>query len=159
MYDPIKGPPHQYLGPSTGDSTEHGDNWFAAVRKINDGFKNIIARLENGVSDIVSGKDPDARDRVSELEDHVRALDERIALLEAKIGTLDDFLTPTADQLTDEQVAEIKAVGPGPDVLVDTEAKAEPDFSADPDTLGKPEVAADPIVEQAAVDAVPVKPE
>lgn len=119
MFDPIKGPPHSYLAPATGDSTEHGDNWFTAVRKINDGFKNIIARLENGVSEIVGGKDPDARDRVSELEDHVRALDDRIALLEGKLDSLDDFLTPTPGQLTEEQAEEIKAAGPGPEVLVE----------------------------------------
>ena len=86
MFDPIKGPPNEFAGPSTGHSTENGDNWFTAIKKINAGFKSIVDRLENGVSDIVGKADRDARDRVGELENHVATLEERVTALEERFS-------------------------------------------------------------------------
>lgn len=108
MFEPIKGPPNEFAGPSTGHSTENGDSWYTAIRKINDGFKSIIDRIENGVSDIVGKADKDARDRVSELEAHVAALDERISALEER------FTQDTPVQITDERAAEPEQPAPKP---------------------------------------------
>lgn len=121
MFDAIRPPPNEFAGPSTGHSTENGDSWFNAVRKINAGFKSIVDRLENGVSDIVGKADKDARDRVSELEDHITKLEERVTALEERFSPA-AMVAPT-----DEEIAEIKASGPG-DEIIAPEPEPEPEL-------------------------------
>lgn len=54
MFEKINGPTDQYSGPATGLTTEKGDNWHTAVKKINDGFSNIVKFLEGGGASIES---------------------------------------------------------------------------------------------------------
>ena len=53
MFDPIKGPPDPYSGPSTGDSTEKGDSWHAAVAKINGMFERLFHGGEDVAESVV----------------------------------------------------------------------------------------------------------
>jgi hypothetical protein len=52
MFDPIKGPPNEYLPPATGHGTEFGDSWHTAVAKINDGFKRVIEAMDTEMTEL-----------------------------------------------------------------------------------------------------------
>lgn len=122
MFDPIKGPPNEFAGPSTGHSTENGDSWFTAIKKINAGFKSIVERLESGVSDIVGKADRDARDRVGELENHVATLEERITALEERFSPAaqDEVLVTDDGQIVDKVNEIEKPPEPSPNWMKST---------------------------------------
>jgi hypothetical protein len=96
MFDPIKGPSNLYQAPATGLGTEAGDTWHEAVRKVNEGFKNVIQWAE-GLGD---GGDGEARKGVAALEDAVAALQKRNddldAQMKALLGSFDKFLAAQA---------------------------------------------------------------
>jgi hypothetical protein len=82
MFDPIQGPAHPGQGPSTGDSTEHGDTWHAAVAKINAGFAKVKAAFETGFEHIVETIDPIARKEVSDLREELAAVKLKLEAME-----------------------------------------------------------------------------
>lgn len=71
---PIKGPQNPAQGPATGDSTENGDSWHAAVNKINAWFSYFESKLSAPIEHLVTATDADAHSAIKELEDQIAAL-------------------------------------------------------------------------------------
>lgn len=96
MFDPINGPANHYQGPATGLGTEAGDTWHAAVNKINAGFKNLVKAFESPAE----GTDPEARKRITDLEEAVAALqkrdDDREDNMKALLTSMDKLLATKA---------------------------------------------------------------
>ena len=102
MFDKIKGPADQYRGPATGDSTEHGDSWHAAVAKINANFERLFTTLKGGagqvqaaagaVGDFVDAKARAAFEALRTAHeanvDHLGELEQRVKDLEDKLEAM-----------------------------------------------------------------------
>lgn len=82
MFDPITGPGNPYMGPATGLGTEGGDNWDAAIAKINAGFKNVVKAIEGGLG-MSAPDDVALGERLSHIEDSLTALQMRIDAMTA----------------------------------------------------------------------------
>jgi hypothetical protein len=76
-FTPIKGPANPSQGPSTGDSTENGDNWHIAVHKINAMFKALFGKIEVPANGVVTTVGTDARTAITDLENQIAALQKK----------------------------------------------------------------------------------
>lgn len=89
MFEPIKKPPNEFLGPAIGHGTEFGDNWTTAVDKINEGFAKVIAALRGGPIKAVQAEagpvgesiDKRAREVIDDLYTRVQDMESKFAAL------------------------------------------------------------------------------
>lgn len=96
-FTPIKGPANPSQGPSTGDSTENGDNWHTAVHKINAMFKALFGESPNHPATTVETVSQTA---IKDLEDQIAALqkkhDDLVSAHAATAATVAEMHTPQA---------------------------------------------------------------
>src|SRR6266566_4411713 len=89
MFDPIKGPPNEFLPPATGHGTEFGDSWHTAVAKINASFAKIRDALMRGVAISTDAVDEELRKSTFILAEAHRDMLQQVQRLE---GVLSDAL-------------------------------------------------------------------
>lgn len=100
MFEKINGPTNQYEGPATGLTTEKGDSWHTAVKKINDGFANIVKFLEGGAPAIESAAESGWEKVAHDLAEAMSLLQIKQDELEARVKAMSTAGTPPAPVLT-----------------------------------------------------------
>lgn len=115
MFDPINGPTNHYEGPATGHSTEKGDSWHTAVKKINEGFAKVIKAIEAPFSDAQSVEivDTEARKEIAELREIVAAQQMALDTEKAKSEHFESVLSDYAFKV-DAIISAMKAPQPLP---------------------------------------------
>lgn len=160
MFDQIKTHIDPYRGPAQGEGTEHGDTWPTAIRKINDGFANIVAWIESF--------DPDATAKATEapltaqevgnivqralqpLQDQLNEVRRGVEVFNAKLEISNQIAT-AVDGLTwrvDALQGFFNAEAPPPNLPQEIEPDPKmppPEDGAALDPDGKPATGTDPV--------------
>lgn len=76
-FTPIKGPANPSQGPSTGDSTENGDNWHTVVHKINSMFEALFKTAAPSVESATATVETVSHTAIKDLEDQIAALQKK----------------------------------------------------------------------------------